>query len=116
MAISNGTEPWMEGGEKYRGRRLLPHIIDYYARKEPDRVFAAIAKSEHIADGFQDVNMKTMAAAVDSVAWWIDRTFANVPKQKRTLAYIGTADLLYPIILFAGIKTGWKVSDLHPKK
>ncbi|KAJ5105513.1 hypothetical protein NUU61_002860 [Penicillium alfredii] len=59
--------------------------------------------------------MKTMAAAVDSVAWWIDRTFANVSKQKRTLAYIGTADLLYPIILFAGIKTGWKTMFVSPR-
>jgi hypothetical protein len=108
MAVSKDVEPWTEGAEKYRGRRLLPHVIDYYAHHEPDRVFAAISESESIASGFQDISMKTMASAVDHMAWWLARTLKG-SKKRRTLAYVGAADLRYAIVLLAAIKCGWRV-------
>lgn len=112
MAILIDPKPWDEGGEKYRGKRLLPHIVDYYAHHEPGRVFAAISKSESVVNGFRDVTMKALAAAVDNMAWWLDRTLKDVPMKQRTLAYIGTGDLRYTILLLAAIKCGWKVGDL----
>jgi hypothetical protein len=108
MAVSNDVEPWAEGAEKNRGQRLLPHVIDYYAHHEPDRIFAAISESESIANGFRDISMKTMATAVDHMAWWLERTLRG-SKKRRTLAYVGAADLRYAIILLAAIKCGWRV-------
>lgn len=109
MAVSDDTAAWSQGGEKHRGQRLLPHVIDYYAHHEPDRVYAAISTSENAASGFQDLNMKTMATAIDHMAWWLSDTFKNVKPRRRTLAYMGAADLRYSIILMAAIKCGWRV-------
>lgn len=109
MAVSNDAEPWAEGAEKNRGQRLLPHVIDYYAHHEPDRVFAAISQSESVANGFQDISMKAMATAVDHMAWWLERTLKGSKKRSRTLAYVGAADLRYAIVLLAAIKCGWRV-------
>ncbi|KAJ5368439.1 uncharacterized protein N7496_008199 [Penicillium cataractarum] len=114
MAISNDVEPWAEGAEKYRGQRLLPHVIDYYAHHEPDRVFAAISESESVASGFQDISMKTMATAIDHMAWWLQRTLKG-SKKRRTLAYIGAADLRYAIVLLAAIKCGWRTIFISPR-
>ncbi|KAJ5176185.1 uncharacterized protein N7482_002062 [Penicillium canariense] len=114
MAVSKDPEPWAEGAEEYRGRRLLPHVIDYYAHHEPSRVFASISVSESVASGFQDVSMKAMATAVDHMAWWLERTLKG-SKKRRTLAYIGAADLRYSILLLAAIKCGWKTMFISPR-
>ena len=109
MAIPTDKEPWAEGAEKYRGQRLLPHVIDYFAHHEPDRVFAAISQSESVANGFQDITMKAMANAVDHMAWWLSRSLKKKSDKRHTLAYIGPSDLRYTIILFAAIKCRWRV-------
>ncbi|RAK99767.1 acetyl-CoA synthetase-like protein [Aspergillus ibericus CBS 121593] len=106
MAACNGTESWVRGGEEFRGQRLLPDIVDYFAHEEPDRVFAAIPKSRNVADGFRDINMRMLATAVNHMAGWVDRAFDGVSK-KTTLAYIGPPDLRYPILLLALMKCGW---------
>ncbi|KAJ5112356.1 hypothetical protein N7532_000401 [Penicillium argentinense] len=115
MTGASSIEPWAQGAEKYRGHRLLPHIVDYCAHHEPDRVFAAISTSESVANGFQDVTMKDMASAVDHMAWWIKRTLKNAPKERRTLAYIGAGDLRYTILLLAAIKCDWKTLFISPR-
>jgi hypothetical protein len=112
MALDN-TEPWAKGAEEHKGKRLLPHIIDFYAHLDPDRVFAAISMSENVADGFHDITMKAMAEAVDNMAWWLDRTLNKVSKKHRTLAYIGVTDIRYTILLLAAIKCDWTVSVHH---
>lgn len=113
MAVSNDMEAWAQGGEKHRGQRLLPHVIDYYAHHDPERVFASISKSEGVVKDFQDVTMKMMATAVDHMAWWMSRTLRNAPAKRRTLAYIGSADLRYAIVLAAAIKCGWRVGQFQ---
>ncbi|KAJ5172515.1 hypothetical protein N7492_005108 [Penicillium capsulatum] len=115
MAVPDEIQAWSRGGEQYRGERLLPHVVDYYAHHDPDRVYAAIATSESVAGGFQDVNMKTMATAVDHMAWWLSHTFKNVKPRRRTLAYIGAADLRYAILLLAAIKCGWRTMFISPR-
>ncbi|KAJ5569820.1 uncharacterized protein N7459_009250 [Penicillium hispanicum] len=114
MAVSNDEEPWAYGAEEYRGQRLLPHVIDYYAHHEPQRVYASISKSESVVNGFQDVTMKTMATAIDHMAWWLSRTLKNASAKRRTLAYIGSADLRYAILLAAAIKCGWRTMFISP--
>ncbi|KAJ5673778.1 hypothetical protein N7462_009217 [Penicillium macrosclerotiorum] len=115
MAGSTSLQPWAEGAEKFRGQRLLPHIIDYYAHHEPDRVFAAVATSESVATSFQDVPMKTLATAIDHMAWWLDRSLKKSSKKRRTLAYVGPVDLRYTIVLLAAIKSGWRTMFVSPQ-
>ncbi|PYI09495.1 acetyl-CoA synthetase-like protein [Aspergillus sclerotiicarbonarius CBS 121057] len=109
---------WTQGAEEYRGKRLLPHIIDYHARENPDRVFAVIPQSNDIADGFRDVTMPVMATAINHMAWWIDQTCRHVldgTPRDRVLAYIGPPDLRYSILLMAVIKCGSKVLFISPR-
>lgn len=113
MSYLDNPEPWAEGAEEHRGRRLIPHIIDFYSHHEPDRFFAAISTSESVANGFRDVTMKAMAGAVNNMARWLDGTLSMVSKKHRTLAYIGVNDLRYMIVLLAAMKCGWRVSE-HP--
>ncbi|CAK46842.1 hypothetical protein CBS115989_1281 [Aspergillus niger] len=114
MVACNGTESWVRGGEKFRGHRLLPDILDYYAHDEPDRVFAAIPKTKSVTDGFKDISVKKMATAVDHMAWWLERAFDGVSR-KTTLAYIGPPDLRYPILLLALMKCGWNAMFVSPQ-
>ncbi|KAJ5907445.1 hypothetical protein N7495_000127 [Penicillium taxi] len=107
MADSIDVHPWAEGAEEFRGQRLLPHVIDYHAHHDPDRVFAAIPNTETIVDGFRDVTMKTMATMIDHMAWWLDRTL-KASSKSQTLAYIGASDLRYTIVFCAAIKCGWR--------
>ncbi|PYH90579.1 AMP dependent ligase/synthetase [Aspergillus ellipticus CBS 707.79] len=114
MAVPEGTGSWTRGAEEFRGQRLLPDIVDYYAHEETDRVFAAVPRSGNAAEGFEDVNMRAMATAVDHAAWWIDRAFEGVSK-KSTLAYVGPSDLRYPIVLLAFMKCGWNAMFISPQ-
>lgn len=112
LQIAHGIkeEPWIYGAEEYRGKRLLPHVIDYYAQNDPHRVYAVIPTSGGMEDSMQDIEMYSMASAINNIAWWIDHQFESV--QKGILAYVGPSDLRYPIVFLASIKCRWKVRDL----
>ncbi|GMG13179.1 unnamed protein product [Aspergillus oryzae] len=107
MSIHNHNKPWLRGAEEFRGQRLLPHVIDYHAHNDPSRIFNSMPRTQNVADGFRDVDMKTMATAVNFMAWWLDGHFKDVPKEKKVLAYVGVPDIRYPVLLFAAIKAGW---------
>lgn len=111
MAVSDDKEAWAEGAEKNRGQRLLPHVIDYYAHHQPDRVFASIFKSEDLDNGFEDITAETMATAVNYMAWWLTKNLKTRSK-RRTLAYIGPSDLRYTVIFLAAIKCRWTVCNM----
>ncbi|BAE59566.1 unnamed protein product [Aspergillus oryzae RIB40] len=115
MSIHNHNKPWLRGAEEFRGQRLLPHVIDYHAHNEPNRVFNSMPRTQNIADGFRDVDMKTMATAVNFMAWWLDGHFKDVPKEKKVLAYVGVPDIRYPVLLFAAIKAGWTTFWVSPR-
>ncbi|GLA42695.1 hypothetical protein AnigIFM63309_011243 [Aspergillus niger] len=112
MNQSATAAPWAQGAEKYRGKRLLPHVIDYFARQEPERVFACISMSSDFADGFRDVTMQDMAAAVNRMARCTEQTFRRAlhfqPRQK-VLAYIGPSNLRHTILFMAAIMCGTQV-------
>lgn len=91
------------------GARLLPQVVDEYARIDPNRVYASILLSANVSQGFRDVTMKEMARAVNSMAWWIKDNLGR-RDDFETLGYIGVSDLRYPTIILAGIKCGWKAS------
>ncbi|KAJ5949921.1 hypothetical protein N7454_001505 [Penicillium verhagenii] len=115
MSIAKNNESWLRGGEELRGQRLLPHVIDHHAHRNPNRVFACVPKSQDIADGFEDIDMKSMATAVDFMAWWLNEHSKSVPGKDRVLAYVGMPDMRYPILLFAAIKAGWTAMWVSPR-
>lgn len=90
------------------GERLLPQALDEHSRNDPARVYASIARSLDLAQGFRDVTMREMACAVDSIAWWLEARIGKSEKFE-TLAYMGVSDLRYPIFCLAGMKCGWQV-------
>lgn len=90
------------------GERLLPQVVDEYARVDPDRVYASYATSTDLSRGFRNVTMKDIASAVNAFAWWMkDRL--GMSDNFDTVAYMGASDLRYPICCLAGMKCGWKV-------
>ncbi|MCJ1263084.1 hypothetical protein MMC22_002954 [Lobaria immixta] len=96
------------------GARLLPQVVDEFARIDPNRVYASILLSADVSRGFRDVTMKDMARAVNSMAWWI-KDHLGLRNDFETLGYLGVSDLRYPTIILAGIKCGWKVLLLGPR-
>ena len=91
------------------GSRLLPSVLDEWARREPARLYAVIPCSEDSNEGFEEVTMFQMSQAIDSTAWWLKKTF-EASEGIRCLAYIGASDLRYPIVQLATMKIGWTVS------
>lgn len=90
------------------GKRLLPTLIDDTARDDPGRIFAVIAKTVDIEDGFIDVSYRRLSTAINSCAWWMETKLGR-NLNFATIAYIGPLDLLYHIVTLAAIKTGNKV-------
>jgi acyl-CoA synthetase (AMP-forming)/AMP-acid ligase II len=99
----------MESG---KGHRILPETLDYLAKTAPDRVYAAIPRSNRLEDGFRDVTTTEVSRAVHSLAHWISRNHGR-SSTFETLAYVGINDLRYPVFWFAAIKCGYKVR-LYP--
>lgn len=80
------------------GRRLQPAVIDARAREEPDKSWASLPLDDYdLSKGFEDISYATLAAAVDKMAWFIER---HVGKSStfETIAYLGVSDIRYHII------------------
>ncbi|KAL8793203.1 MAG: hypothetical protein Q9195_004233 [Heterodermia aff. obscurata] len=103
----------MASGEDPRplyGKRLLPKVLDEQAQSNPDKVFAAIARSDVLSDGFRDVTFSQVAQAVNSLAYVLQSTFGpTLNYDFETLTYIGVPDLRYSIVFYAAVKCGYKV-------
>ncbi|KAL2680619.1 hypothetical protein Neosp_008221 [[Neocosmospora] mangrovei] len=96
------------------GRRLLPSLVDEIAISDPDRVFYSFTKTNNPADGFQDINAKTFARAVNKCAWYIEKHLGR-GQDFPTLAFIGPQDVVYGILTLACVKTGYKLLLLSPR-
>lgn len=70
------------------GHRLIPSLVDEYARTDPDYIFALIPKTANFADGLKEITISAFARAVNEVASRID---SKVGKSAtfETMAYIG---------------------------
>ena len=91
------------------GRRLLPNLIDKLANSDYSRPFVAIPKSSEPEDGFIDVSFRQLATAIDRCSWWIEQRLGR-SQHFDTVGYLGPGDLRYTILMFAAVKTGYKVS------
>ena len=92
------------GGEY--GERLLPQIVDEYARTQPDRIYASLPRTAAVSDGYYDVTMLQFANAINGMAWWIESRLGKSTAFE-TMTYMGASDARYAIIFLAGIKTGY---------
>ena len=70
------------------GHRLIPTLVDEYAEKDPDYVFASIPKTANFADGLQEITISTFARAVNEIAWRCESVLGKSTNFD-TIAYIG---------------------------
>jgi acyl-coenzyme A synthetase/AMP-(fatty) acid ligase len=96
--------------EEY-GHRLMPHVLHDKASRDPDQVFASVARSEKIEDGFRTVTYQQVSRAVNYVACWLLEHFPQLARHE-TITYIGVSDLRYNILFYAAVQIRLKVSLL----
>ncbi|MCJ1380723.1 hypothetical protein MMC17_003831 [Xylographa soralifera] len=106
----------MPGDQSTRYRNeLLNHVIDDYARHEPERLYAEIPFSPTTyASGLRKVTYSAFANAIDGLAWWLHRTLGP-GKDFETLCYIGPNDLRHNILLLGAVKAGYKALLTSPR-
>lgn len=90
------------------GERLLPSVVDEIAQSDPHRVLYSVARTKNPGDGFDDINARSFADAVDRFSWYIEEHLGR-GQGFPTLTYVGPQDLLYAVSVLACIKTGYKL-------
>lgn len=111
IASINGTYHY---DSKSWGSRLLPMVADQLAAEDPHRIYASVARTTNIADGFRDMTILELTNAVNSMAWWLEEHFGR-SNTFETIAYMGVSDIRYNVIFLAAVKCGYKVSAWHAK-
>lgn len=96
------------------GHRLIPTLVDEFAEKDPNYVFALIPKTPNFADGLQEITIKTFARAVNEIAWRCESVLGK-STDFDTIAYIGPTDLRYWVIAIAASKAGYKTLLPSPR-
>ena len=77
------------------GHRLIPTLVDEYARTDPDYVYALIPKTTDFKDGLKEITIGAFARAVDEVASRIDSRIGKCTTFD-TIAYIGPSQSKLP--------------------
>ncbi|KAI0379246.1 acetyl-CoA synthetase-like protein [Hypomontagnella monticulosa] len=96
------------------GRRLMPTVLDEFANRNPDKVFAAIPKTSDIKDGYRDVTVADMARCVHFMARWLEDKFGR-SNNFETITYIGPSDFRGPAIVLGAVKAGYKTLVPSPR-
>ncbi|KAI1432912.1 hypothetical protein GGR50DRAFT_696631 [Xylaria sp. CBS 124048] len=98
------------------GRRLFPHVVDDYARREPERECFSVPRSPHGKDGWRKVTFREYANAINHMAHVIrDGCGIPAPGTRPTIAYIGGNDARYVIFVLAALKAGYKALYISPR-
>lgn len=96
------------------GRRLLPHVIDDIACKDPHREVFMSPRSSSPKDGWAITTFSTYANAINRCAHDIVNRYGKATHGEfPTIAYIGPQDARYLVIVVAAIKAGYKVYPLN---
>ncbi|CAD6576361.1 MAG: hypothetical protein ASARMPRED_007703 [Alectoria sarmentosa] len=109
MATNHTTTPLAD-----YGHRLIPSLVDEYARNDPEYVFALIPRTVNFADGLQKITISTFARAVNEIAWRCESVLGK-STDFDTIAYIGPTDLRYWVIVIAAAKAGYKTLLPSPR-
>ncbi|KAK5020888.1 hypothetical protein LTR60_000194 [Cryomyces antarcticus] len=105
VASTNGTHHY---DDKSWGSRLLPMVADQLAVEDPHKIYASVAKTSNIADGFRDVTILELTNAVNFMAWWLEEHFGRSDTFE-TIAYMGVSDIRYNVVFLAAVKCGYKL-------
>ncbi|KAI9869696.1 MAG: hypothetical protein M1830_005206 [Pleopsidium flavum] len=91
------------------GERLIASVIDYYAKKEPGRVWASVPRSEDLSKGFTDITYKQFANAINHACWWLESNLGKSNGGFEVFAYAGPKDQRFPILAVAAVKVGRQI-------
>ncbi|EPS36265.1 hypothetical protein H072_10357 [Dactylellina haptotyla CBS 200.50] len=95
--------------------RLLPHIFEERAKKNPQGVYCTLPNSlTSYTSGSRDITHLEAYNAINHVAWLIEKSLGRGTNFE-TVTYIGPNDPRYHIVVLAGIKTGYKVFLPSPR-
>ncbi|KAI1128465.1 hypothetical protein F5Y10DRAFT_240434 [Nemania abortiva] len=98
------------------GRRLIPHIIDDIASKDPQREILVVPRSSDPKDGWVPISFSDYANAINHCAQQIvDKYGSPTGDQFPTIAYIGPQDARYLILIIAAIKAGYQALLISPR-
>jgi acyl-CoA synthetase (AMP-forming)/AMP-acid ligase II len=96
------------------GRRLVPHVIDEIARKDPQREAFQVPRSSVPGDGWRVITFGEYANAINRCAFEIVKTCGSALEGVfPTIAYIGPQDARYVVLMVAAIKAGYKVCHIN---
>jgi acyl-coenzyme A synthetase/AMP-(fatty) acid ligase len=106
--------PYPSGGLAY-GNRLLPHVVEEEAVRDPARIVGILAKSTSPLSLAQ-ITISQLSRAIDFTAWWLDsRLGPSKPNAFEAIAYVGLQDFRYWVMEIAGIKTGHPILLFSPR-
>jgi acyl-CoA synthetase (AMP-forming)/AMP-acid ligase II len=105
-----GSQPEWQTPPPRCGQRLPPVLLDEIAAEDPGRLLYSVAKTDKMQDGFQDINYKTVANAVNRCAHWLKQTLGT--DTPRIFCYLGPIDLRYIILVMAAPKAGHTVCHI----
>ncbi|GIK05627.1 putative NRPS-like protein biosynthetic cluster [Aspergillus viridinutans] len=86
-------------------QRLLATVVDSLAIECPMRRFCLIPNGTEVHQGFREVTFKDLCRAVNTVSWWMEKHLGSSIKGE-TIAYLGSNDIRYIILMLASHKTG----------
>ncbi|KAF7154930.1 hypothetical protein CNMCM5623_003188 [Aspergillus felis] len=86
-------------------QRLLASVVDSLAIECPMRRFSLIPNGTEVHQGFREVTFKDLCRAVNTVSWWMEKHLGSSIKGE-TIAYLGSNDIRYIILMLASHKTG----------
>lgn len=99
----------MDFGVPNLGKRVMAHVIDSLAATDPDRRICCMPESPDNPQVFVDLSVKKLAHAINHTSLWIVREFGKSDAFNETLAYLGSNDVRYLVMVIACNKTGYKV-------
>ena len=93
----------------------MSSIIDDLARTDPQKPFMSVQRTAKVEDGFKDIVYGDLARAIDRCARWMEGNLGLGQHFPTITAYMNPMDFRHVILIFASIKTGYKVS-FTPKR
>ncbi|KAI0007681.1 nonribosomal peptide synthetase [Xylariaceae sp. FL0662B] len=99
------------------GHRLVPTLIDEFAKSEPQReAFSVPRSADDPKEGWRAISFKEYANAINRAAHRIIETCGNPAAGTfPTIAYIGPNDARYVVLLVAAVKAGYKCLFISPR-
>ncbi|KAK2861154.1 putative NRPS-like protein biosynthetic cluster [Arthroderma sp. PD_2] len=95
-------------GAENIGKRLMAQVIDSLSEEDPDRRVCTMPKGADCSDGFFDLTFRQLARMVNHMSWWIEEVFGRSISPTETLAYLGSNDVRYLVMVMACNKTGYQ--------